>query len=190
MLRFNREGFRRDLIFAYQQAVQDFTAKLAMEAEAAKPAPPFPGIPSIIILKRDAEVIGWHIVGQVMAVGGWAVASEFGTGSLMETNSLNNPALSRYIASELWNPARPRTPGAPIVGRPRGRYKDLFGRDKYTRGTAAGRNLENRNRYKPIKGTAWFRAIFKLNQVRFKRHCIETLKRFPMHKYIISSPNS
>lgn len=185
-LRFDKDGFRRDITAAFQKAVQDFTTKLTMEMEAAKPAPPSPGIPPIIIIKRDAEVIGWHIVAHVMALGGWAVASEFGTGSAMETNNLINPSLSRYINSDLWNPARPRQAGAPIVGRPRGRWKDIFGRDRYSRGTAEGRNLENKNRYRPIKGTAWFRAIFILNQRNFHRRCVQILKQFPMHRYIIS----
>ncbi len=187
MLSFDGARLKNDITAAFQLAVQDFVDKLAQEAEAAKPAPPSSSIPDILIIKKNAEVLGWQIAGQVMAVGGWAAASEFGTGSLMETDSLNNPELTRYIFSGLWNPARPRRAGAPIVGRPKGRWKDIFGQDRHSRGTAEGRDLEGGGRYRPVKGTAWFRAIFKLNQIRFCRHCLEVLERFPMHRYIVSN---
>ncbi len=182
-LHFNRELCKRDLMIAFSGVVQEFIAKIANEAESSKPVPPSSGMPHIKITKNDAHMIGWHIVGQVMAEGGWAVISEFGSGSLME---LDNPALKQYINSGLWNSTRPRSPGAPIMGRPRGPYSGLFGQ-RYSKGNAVGRSLERNRKYRPIKGTAWFRAIFKLNQMIFLRRCMMVLQQFPMHRYIIGS---
>lgn len=178
-LKLNEQALKRDLFVAYHILVQQFVDKLAAEARASKPAPPGKDIPEIKITKDDANIIGWTIVGKVMAEGGWAVISEFGSGSEME---LDNPALQSYIESGLWNPLRPKTPGAPITGRPRGWYVGLFGR-RYSKGSAAGRNIEGR-KFKPVKGTAWFRAIFKLNMIIFARQCVQVLREFPIYKYI------
>ena len=179
---FNSVAFQRDLMIAYAGMVTVFVDKIAREAEAAKPAPPSSGIPPITIIRQAATISGWSIVGQVVAQGGWAVASEWGTGSLMDTT---NPELRKYMQSDLWNPRRTRWPGAPIIGRPRGWYVGLYG-SRYSSGSAEGRNLERK--FRPIKGTSWFKAILKLNQLIFLKQCVAVFSMFPIHKYLIVTP--
>lgn len=79
--------------------------------------------------------------------GAWAVMDEWGTGSLMD---LDNPFLSDYWNSELWNPARKDTA---IRTRPKGTYTDIFGNEQEAEGRNPGFNLErelnNPNRKHP-----------------------------------------
>lgn len=68
----------------------------------------------------------------------WIIADSFGTGSKMLSPS-ENPDLWDYMGSEFWNPARS---GTPIVGRPKGYYKDMFGRRRRSGGSFEGKNIE------------------------------------------------
>lgn len=70
--------------------------------------------------------------------------AEWGSGTLMDPN---NPALSEYMSSEYWNPARR---GLAITGRPAGAYKGLDGEihDSHT-GMLEGVNLEELSRNDP-----------------------------------------
>lgn len=69
----------------------------------------------------------------------FSVLDSWGSGSLMATD---NPALQDYMNSDLWNPARSKNPGAPITGRPEGKYTDIFGEPAYSSGAMEGLNLE------------------------------------------------
>lgn len=71
--------------------------------------------------------------------GAFAVLDSWGSGSLMDTS---NDALNDYLSSDLYNPARPKRPGAPITGRPEGDYTDIFGEPAYSSGAMEGLNLE------------------------------------------------
>lgn len=66
-----------------------------------------------------------------------ALMQSFGTGSKSDTSS--DSYWDEYRASGLFNPVRP---GKEIVGRKRGSYIDIFGRQKYTRGSFEGENIE------------------------------------------------
>lgn len=87
-------------------------------------------------IKMAVGFISASIVG-----GAWAVMDEWGKGSKMDPN---NPALDEYKRSGLWNPARH---DHAIRGRPKGTYKDIFGRTQYSSGIREGVNLEHR--YEP-----------------------------------------
>lgn len=87
-------------------------------------------------IKAVVGLVSGSIIG-----GPWAVMDDWGTGSKMDPN---NPALDEYKRSELWNPARH---DHAIRGRPKGTYKDIFGRTQYSSGIREGVNLEHR--YEP-----------------------------------------
>lgn len=86
----------------------------------------------------ESEDKGDRLIRQIIG-GAFAVLDSWGSGSLMATD---NPALQDYMNSDLWNPARPKTPGAPITGRPQGEYTDVFGESAYSSGAMEGLNLE------------------------------------------------
>ena len=65
------------------------------------------------------------------------LADSYGTGSLMDIQ--NNVLYKEYRNSNLWNPARK---DKKIVGRPEGKYIDIFGKEKYSSGYMEGTNLE------------------------------------------------
>ena len=71
----------------------------------------------------------------------YVLADSYGTGSLMLDN---NPGLRGYMksiskANGTWNPARR---GKTIVGRPKGHYTDVFGKEHDTSGIKEGQPLE------------------------------------------------
>lgn len=86
-------------------------------------------------LNEDEKLMLW---GRVIG-GAWAVMDSYGTGSLADTS---NPALGDYMGGDIWNPERPRVPGAPITGRPAGEYTNIFGEQATSSGRLAGANLE------------------------------------------------
>ncbi len=86
-------------------------------------------------LDEDEKLMLW---GRVIG-GAWAVLDSWGTGTLMDED---NPALGKYMGGDTWNPERPRTPGAPITGRPAGEYTNIFGEQATSSGRLAGANLE------------------------------------------------
>jgi hypothetical protein len=68
----------------------------------------------------------------------YVLADSYGTGSLMLDN---NPGLAEYKRNrKMWNPART---GKRIVGRPAGNYVDVFGRRRHSKGSLAGKPIEN-----------------------------------------------
>lgn len=67
-----------------------------------------------------------------------AIMDSYGTGSQMDTS---NPFLSEYKNSDIWNDLRT---GNAIVGRSKGRYKNIYGSIRYSTGSMAGKNIENR----------------------------------------------
>ena len=66
----------------------------------------------------------------------YVLADSYGTGSLM---LLDNPGYQEYRNSKQWNPRRNSNT---IVGRERGHYTDIFGREHDTSGSKAGEPLE------------------------------------------------
>lgn len=84
----------------------------------------------------------------------YVIADTFGTGSEALTD---NPKWQEYMSnkgSDEWqsNPARK---GTSIVGRPKGKYIDFFGRARYSSGAFAGKNLENKRIAYKINKAKW-----------------------------------
>lgn len=81
----------------------------------------------------------------------YVLADSYGTGSLMLSD---NPGFRKYMMNSgsqqgQVNPART---GKAIVGRPKGRYVDMFGREHETSGAFEGKNIEGKVVYKRKKG--------------------------------------
>ena len=76
------------------------------------------------------------VISRISAEGYKAQILEHGKGSLMDKN---NPYLSEYMQSELWNPDRR---DYDVTGRARGWYKNADGELVYSDGRAKGRSLE------------------------------------------------
>lgn len=79
------------------------------------------------------------IVGRLTASGQKAWIAEYGKGSGMDS-ARDNPYLEQYRRSEVYNKLRPSNDL--IVGRPKGTYHDLDGKEFYSHGTAKGRQVE------------------------------------------------
>ena len=82
-------------------------------------------------------ITGDMIISTIFGEGGKAWLLEYGKGSLMDTD---NPYLSEYKGSLLWNPMRVNND---ITGRPQGDYQDIDGNTKYSSGKNVGKSLES-----------------------------------------------
>jgi len=96
--------------------------------------------------KETAQFIEGRIRGQII-YGALALMKSFGTGSQMDTTS---PYLQTYMNSPLWNPLRTTTA---IVGRGTGEYTNILGKQAYSTGKQAGRNIESTVRPKTPTNT-------------------------------------
>lgn len=87
------------------------------------------------------DTVKWRISAEIMYSGQKAFLLEYGKGSLMDRA---NPAFAWYTSRSngLYN--RLRDSSQRIVGRPRGRYRDLDGHERFSSGAAAGRILEGK----------------------------------------------
>lgn len=113
--------------------------------------------------------------------GPWAILNEFGTGSLMDRS---NPALSEYMNSWLWNPARE---GYEIVGRPEGWYVDFFGGTRYSSGSREGQNIEDRFPPTPPTHGMEVTAAWMLHEKRPQKVFCDVLRSFPWGDFIIAT---
>ena len=95
---------------------------------------------SKIFLSGIADAEG-AVVRDIVAFGQKAWILEYGRGSLMETNSAENPWLDEYVSSPNFNKWR-RGRGLAITGREAGEYYDLDGNVHKSTGSLAGVNLE------------------------------------------------
>lgn len=74
-----------------------------------------------------------------------AIMDSFGTGSKMDTS---NKYWDEYAMGSMYNPSRSKQVGTPIVGRPQGSYKDIYGNDRFSTGKKSGYIIEGgRNSY-------------------------------------------
>lgn len=99
--------------------------------------------------KADAEIgiklVNNHIITYLKA-NSYLIINNYGTGSKMD---MNNPGLSEYMRSQVWNPIRK---DKTIVGRKKGSYKNIFGGTSYSSGSMAGKRIEyKRFRFKSGK---------------------------------------
>jgi len=138
-------------------------------------------------IKASAHIIMAQVTG-----GPWATLDEWGKGSLMDTS---NPALSSYRTSGFWNPARK---DLKIRSRPKGPYKDFFGRMRVAKGPG-GRDLEEMmakmparfrdemSDYGPMPPSHAFQTAMRwlVQNGRFQAEVQRSLQVFPWHRYMI-----
>lgn len=92
-------------------------------------------------VRQQLEVLASNMFSMEITADYWqAWLEQFGKGSLMAGPS-DNPGVSRYMNSELWNKLRSRSSKA-VAGRGMGRYKSIDGTIKYSEGGMAGVDLE------------------------------------------------
>ena len=96
------------------------------------------GESKIVFTMENAQSV---ITAHVYAWGQKAWILEFGRGSLMENDPELNPFFEAYKNDPNTNQEREYY-GWAIVGRPKGKYKDLDGNIRESRGTMQGVNLE------------------------------------------------
>ena len=136
-----------------------------------------------IALNREVERVSIDIRSNIAFI-----LDNYGTGSLM---SMDNPGLSRYKSSGLWNPLRT---GKNIVGRKAGTYTNITGEHE-TSGRYAGVNLEGRTirlsdsgkklRFKAHAPTgALHYAISWFYKSWFRQCWKKTVKEFNFSKYL------
>ena len=93
--------------------------------------------------KEDVEIMpiiqaeGERIIAQCKFYAN-AIIESYGTGESMDKS---NPALTMYKYSEFWNTLRK---GLAIVGRPAGKYINIFGEIVESKGTKAGQRISKK----------------------------------------------
>jgi len=133
----------------------------------------------------DIKIITGYVSASITG-GTQATMDEWGTGSLMDTD---NPALSSYRSSNRWNPARYDLKRR---GRPAGRYTDIFGKVRTSRGKARGLDLELMARegkipksYLPTPPSHAMKNAFRwLANGRFQWYLQKVITTFPWGKYL------
>jgi hypothetical protein len=132
VLKFNYEAFFRDLLdevskFAdkmidemYEQSVSRFNTEKAKSDTQKFPA-----------------VISEKVVRAKIRYGAWAIMDSYGTGSLMDKD---NPYLKDYVGGKTWNAVRTSNT---IVGRPKGKYINIFGKEAESKGKLEGQSVEH-----------------------------------------------
>ncbi len=171
-MRFDTNGFIRDLTIAYREAIRDVLTQLYAEVVKSSPTS---DIASSVMM--GMEEVSKEIIGEVYPEYWRAIMHEWGSGSLMDTA---NPDLEDYKQSVFWNPARP---DHAIRGRPAGTYLGIDGRWHTTKGTMEGVNLEHR--FKPIKPTHFVRNAVETIRPIFVKKMEEVLAKFPIERYVV-----
>lgn len=135
-LRFNR----RKAVSEYKKAVKKAANQLLKECyqDIKAEMTTVEGAKDLHKMREDEEKIFKRMV-----IGyAHAIMDSYGTGSKMDTHY--NAALEDYKNSALYNPARS---GKTIVGRPKGRYTNIFGETETSSGKFEGKSVEGF--YKP-----------------------------------------
>lgn len=163
-------GFEQHLI----KAAKQLQSELLNEAESGMQTPEGKNDLWTETISAASYIITATVVG-----GPWATVDEWGRGSLMDTR---NPHLASYRMSGLWNPARK---DLKIRSRPKGAYKDFFGRMRVARGPG-GRDLEALPGYEPRPPShALKTAVRWLENGRFQQVVQMAINSFPWHKYMV-----
>lgn len=113
---------------------------------------------------------------------------QFGKGSLMAGPG-ENPGLSRYMRSELWNKHRSNSSRA-VAGRGRGKYKAMDGSMRESGGSYAGVDLEELaargeidKSFGPTPPTFFLRIALQSNRQRILEGLQSVINNFPYHRY-------
>jgi len=185
-LSFDTHGFTRDLKNAIAEEILELTILLETEAKQFAPEE-----------VDQSQITAWvteeanRIIGRVEAGGMGALITEHGSGSKADPD---NPAWDDYFDSEYYNPARPKVPGAPIMGRPYGTYKDLDGKTHRSGGGLAGVDIEGMTfidrktkekvTIEPHEPLHWLEKLVELNRKRVIDRLTGVIERFPYHRRI------
>jgi hypothetical protein len=140
-------------------------------------------------IRQQLEVLASDMFSMDITADYWqAWLEQFGKGSLMAGMD-QNPGLSRYMNSELWNSYRSSSNKA-VVGRGRGRYKALDGTTKQSKGSFAGVDLEELaargdidKSFGPTPPTFFLRVALQSNKNRILQSLQRVINDFPYHKY-------
>lgn len=170
-LRFNDKAFVRDLVAALKRDVDTLTEYIWRQLISQAPAK----VPRERITREEAKIVADSIVGYVEASGMWALITNYGSGTQMDTS---NPGLLEYMKSQYWNPART---GTQIVGRPAGPYINLDNEVKVSSGKQAGKPLGFVKNY---PAEHWFERVITLSEPFVLKWIAETVREFPIHRYI------
>lgn len=156
-LRFNAEaavdGFREHIIRTADALLEEYYNEVQAKLNKGKN-----DIEKLS--KNEVNMIRRQVIG-----GASAIMESYGTGSQMDKN---NPFLEAYKRSDMWNPLR--TNDNAIRGRSKGEYTNIYGKQRVSKGSMAGLDIEYR--HKPQIPTRAFQDaeiwFFKGNRVRTK----------------------
>ncbi|MDB5053278.1 MAG: hypothetical protein JWM44_1328 [Bacilli bacterium] len=140
-------------------------------------------------LERQIIVLANEMIsGEVTADYWQAWLEQFGKGSLMAGTD-QNPGLVTYFNSDAWNRLRSQSSRV-VVGRPRGNYKSIEGRARYSGGSYAGVDLEELaargdidKTFGPTPPTFFLRAALQSNRNRILQGLARVIEEFPYQKY-------
>lgn len=140
-------------------------------------------------LRRNLEVLASDMFSMEITADYWqAWLEQFGKGSLMAGPS-DNPGLTNYMNSELWNNLRSRSSRV-VAGRGKGRYKSIDGTVKVSGGGMAGVDLEELaargdidKRFGPTPPTFFLRQALQANRSRILQGFESVILNFPYHNY-------
>lgn len=180
MLKFDKQGLANEILMRLEVELQ--SALTAWKNEVI-------GFMNYNEFKKNANLDyeiqkeGQKIIAYLKA-NTYVLADSYGTGSLM---LLDNPGYQEYRNSDRWNPLRTSNT---IVGRERGHYTDIFGREHDTSGSKAGDPLEGvtvREGYK-INPVAPSRALEAGLGMLYRQHLPKAyelaIKKVDIWKYL------
>ncbi|WP_138756595.1 hypothetical protein, partial [Paenibacillus sinopodophylli] len=121
-------------------------------------------------VRQHLEVLASDMYSMEITADYWqAWLEQFGKGSLM-AGPTQNPGLTRYMNSDLWNNLRSRSSKA-VAGRGEGRYKSIDGTFKFSEGSMAGVDLEELaqrgdidKKFSPTPPTYFLRIALQANR--------------------------
>lgn len=172
-MRFDTEGFIRDITLAFKAEVREVLVRLY--AEIVKNSPTSEIVSSVIM---EVEDLGKEIIARAFPNHWTAIMHEWGSGSLLDPN---NPDLAEYKASEYWNPARS---DHYIRGRPKGYYKGIDDQIHYSGGAQEGEVLEGIH-YRPIPPKHFVKRAVETIEPIFYQRLEEVLAKFPIERYVV-----
>ncbi|MCY9593724.1 hypothetical protein PC41400_21595 [Paenibacillus chitinolyticus] len=140
-------------------------------------------------LERQIFVLAHEMIAGEVTVDYWqAWLEQFGKGSKMAGSS-ENPGLTSYMNSDLWNRLRP-SGSRVVVGRKKGNYRSIDGTVRLSGGSYAGVDLEELaargdidSSYGPTPPSYFLRAALQANRNRILQGLQEVIEGFPYHKY-------
>lgn len=94
-----------------------------------------------VLVEYDMFRDNSRMIGVPLSYDPWALMDSYGTGSKMVKD---NEEFAEYANSEYYNPARGKYPGAPIRGRPQGKYLSFVHGESYSTGSMQGFNIEGK----------------------------------------------